>query len=177
MEKTKRGIGGCRSRAYQLSTIALIVQQRRVSAQTTFLSFEPIPLPGADSAVTHVNVAPLPSPLPICFQLYDERVRRQLALDTGGALPTVVAQSAAASGDWTVAPLPAGLRDRKIDLGDVTPSDLNQLTAALNSTASGVQVTDYRCHSQVSFDFYLSGMEAQPSHLLNSSEMQLPYPL
>ena len=86
---------------------------------------------------------------PVWPQLYDERVRRQLALDTGGALPTVAARSAAATGDWTVAPLPAGLRNRKIDLGDVTPSDLSQLTAALNSTASGVQVTVDRSHSQM----------------------------
>ena len=69
-----------------------------------------------------------------------ERARRQLALDTGGALPTVVTHPATADGDWTVAPLPDGLRDRRIDLGDVTPSDLTQLTAALNSNASGVQV-------------------------------------
>ena len=75
------------------------------------------------------------------LQLYDERARRQLALDIGGALPTVVTLSAAATGDWTVAPLPTGLRCRKIDLGDVSPSDLKQLIAALNTSASGVQVT------------------------------------
>ncbi|XP_043199164.1 malate synthase-like [Amphibalanus amphitrite] len=72
--------------------------------------------------------------------LYDERCRRQLALNTSGELPMVSSQSARTDGDWTVAPLPDGLKDRRIDLGDVTPSDMTQLTAALNSTASGVQV-------------------------------------
>ncbi|XP_037071121.1 malate synthase-like, partial [Pollicipes pollicipes] len=56
------------------------------------------------------------------------------------ALPTFAAQSAELQAGWTVAPLPAGLRDRRLDLGDVTPADLARLTLALNTPASGVQV-------------------------------------
>jgi malate synthase len=41
---------------------------------------------------------------------------------------------------WTIDPLPAALQDRRVDIGDVSPSETGFLLRSLNSDAQGIQV-------------------------------------
>ena len=62
------------------------------------------------------------------------RIERQKALD-GGVLPDFLAETAAVrAGDWTAAPIPADLQDRRVEITGPT-SDRKMVINALNSGA------------------------------------------
>jgi len=66
-------------------------------------------------------------------ELLDARVARQRAFD-GGALPDFLPETAAIrDGDWTVAPIPADLEDRRVEI--TGPVDRKMIVNALNSGA------------------------------------------
>lgn len=41
---------------------------------------------------------------------------------------------------WKISDIPQRLRDRRIDLGDITPANTELFKKALNSSACGIQV-------------------------------------
>ncbi|GCE28704.1 malate synthase [Dictyobacter alpinus] len=68
-------------------------------------------------------------------ELLAKRVQRQLELDAG-KLPDFLAETAPIrSGDWTVAPIPADLQDRRVEI--TGPVERKMIINALNSGASG----------------------------------------
>nr|CAD7603408.1 unnamed protein product [Timema genevievae] len=69
-------------------------------------------------------------------QLYQKRLVRKCDLQGGSALPNFQR----VPGDWKVAPLPRRLLNRHLDLGDVSPSNQEHFTKALNADVQGVQV-------------------------------------
>ncbi|CAG2053607.1 unnamed protein product [Timema podura] len=69
-------------------------------------------------------------------QLYQMRLVRKCDLRGGSALPNFQR----VPGDWKVAPLPRRLLNRHLDLGDVSPSNQEHFTKALNADVQGVQV-------------------------------------
>nr|CAD7460463.1 unnamed protein product [Timema tahoe] len=69
-------------------------------------------------------------------QLYHKRLVRKCDLQGGSALPNFQR----VPGDWKVAPLPRRLLNRHLDLGDVSPSNQEHFTKALNADVQGVQV-------------------------------------
>ncbi|XP_063232277.1 uncharacterized protein LOC134536486 [Bacillus rossius redtenbacheri] len=70
-------------------------------------------------------------------ELQTARLARRCAARGEAWLPTFREPPA---GDWRVAALPPRLRDRRLDLGDVSPADEAHLVAALRAQVSGVQV-------------------------------------
>lgn len=72
--------------------------------------------------------------------LYSRRILRQL--DCTINLPTFDKKTADIRNDttWCISPLPCEIKDRRIDLGDVSPCDINHLKKALSSSAQGIQV-------------------------------------
>nr|CAD7423106.1 unnamed protein product [Timema monikensis] len=69
-------------------------------------------------------------------QLYQKRLVRKCDLQGGSVLPNFQK----VPGDWKVAPLPRRLLNRHLDLGDVSPSNQEHFTKALNADVQGVQV-------------------------------------
>nr|CAD7446043.1 unnamed protein product [Timema bartmani] len=65
-------------------------------------------------------------------QLYHKRLVRKCDLQGGSALPNFQR----VPGDWKVAPLPRRLLNRHLDLGDVSPSNQEHFTKALNADVS-----------------------------------------
>ena len=61
------------------------------------------------------------------------RVERQADLDAGASLDFLTATAAVRSGDWRIAPLPADLRDRRVEI--TGPPDRKMVINALNSGA------------------------------------------
>lgn len=73
-----------------------------------------------------------------------DRQMRKLELDNFNKLPDFASDAEnVCRGDWTVSPVPGRLRCRHVDLGDVSPSNLEHFVAALKSTAQGIQVHIY----------------------------------
>ena len=71
-------------------------------------------------------------------RLLAKRVERQAELD-GGARPDFLAETREVrEGDWKVAPAPADLQDRRVEI--TGPVDRKMIINALNSAASGVKV-------------------------------------
>ncbi|OWF46599.1 uncharacterized protein LOC110455515 [Mizuhopecten yessoensis] len=75
-------------------------------------------------------------------QMLINRRLKKLDLDTSGKLPNFPVDDRVRQGDWSVAPIPERLRCRHVDLGDVSPSNIEHFEAALKSTAQGIQ-TDF----------------------------------
>lgn len=71
--------------------------------------------------------------------LYNERQQRRLALQENPKIPrfSVVKN---VDVNWQVEPVNNRLKNRHIDLGDVSPSDLKHFTAALCANVQGIQV-------------------------------------
>uniref|UniRef100_A0A182YQ02 Uncharacterized protein n=1 Tax=Anopheles stephensi TaxID=30069 RepID=A0A182YQ02_ANOST len=71
-------------------------------------------------------------------QLLQNRVKRRLLIEEGSWVPEFCNRSE--SLEWTVEPLPARLRNRKLDLGDVSPANTVHFTDCLYANVQGIQV-------------------------------------
>lgn len=60
-----------------------------------------------------------------------------------GSLPDFQPQEAVLAGrqTWRVAEVPSRLKDRRVDLGDISPANTELFKRALNSCACGIQVS------------------------------------
>ncbi len=67
-------------------------------------------------------------------ELLEARARRQEAIDAGALPDFLPATASVRSSDWTVAPIPADLRDRRVEI--TGPVDRKMIINALNSGAS-----------------------------------------
>ncbi|EQC41808.1 hypothetical protein, variant [Saprolegnia diclina VS20] len=78
--------------------------------------------------------------------LHVARLQRQLELDLCSSLEEAHATCVFRNGPyvdgdaWTIDPLPEVLHDRGVDIGDTSPARTDELVAAINSGAQGVQV-------------------------------------
>ena len=72
--------------------------------------------------------------------LFDRRRERKLLYDTTDALPAFKNSAIREDKSWKISPLPPRLQCRNIDVGDVSPADLDKLTAALKADVDGIQV-------------------------------------
>jgi malate synthase len=87
-------------------------------------------------------------------QLIARRAERQKQFDKG-ALPDFLAETAAIrAGDWTVAPIPADLQDRRIEI--TGPTDRKMVINALNSGAK-VFMADFEDANSPTWDNMLEG--------------------
>ncbi|KAI9996843.1 hypothetical protein PInf_000105 [Phytophthora infestans] len=75
-------------------------------------------------------------------QLLARRKSRRLATEQNEEMPHFLEETRAIreDGTWRIDPQPAALRDRRVDIGDVSPANRDFLLRALNSGAQGVQV-------------------------------------
>ena len=86
--------------------------------------------------------------------LLDARVRRSAAFDAG-ALPDFLAETRAIrESEWTVAPIPAALRDRRVEI--TGPVDRKMIINALNSGAK-VFMADFEDSTSPTFDALMEG--------------------
>ena len=86
--------------------------------------------------------------------LLEDRQNRQTALD-GGELPDFLPETAdVRSSDWTVAPLPADLMDRRVEI--TGPVDRKMIINALNSGAK-VFMADFEDSNSPTWDNCISG--------------------
>lgn len=71
------------------------------------------------------------------LQLHRRRQVRRLATEVDGSMPQFLEETRAVRQDetWCVDPQVAALRDRRVDMGDVSPADRDMLLSALNSGA------------------------------------------
>ncbi|CAI5733802.1 unnamed protein product [Hyaloperonospora brassicae] len=79
---------------------------------------------------------------PAVQQLHRRRQVRRLATKVHGAMPQFLEETRAVRQDetWRVDPQVEALRDRRVDIGDVSPASRDLLVSALTSGAQGVQV-------------------------------------
>jgi malate synthase len=68
-------------------------------------------------------------------ELLERRAERQVAIDSGGSLDFLEAPRPARERDWTVAPAPPDLQDRRVEI--TGPTDRKMVINALNSGANG----------------------------------------
>src|SRR5579862_4321495 len=87
-------------------------------------------------------------------RLLAERVARQRRLDAGEKPDFLPETRAIRDGDWTVAPLPRDLLDRRIEI--TGPVDRKMVINALNSGAS-VYMADFEDASTPSWDNLIEG--------------------
>uniref|UniRef100_K3WEJ9 malate synthase n=1 Tax=Globisporangium ultimum (strain ATCC 200006 / CBS 805.95 / DAOM BR144) TaxID=431595 RepID=K3WEJ9_GLOUD len=75
-------------------------------------------------------------------QLHQRRSARRVAVEQQHAVPTFLSSTKAIRNDvnWKIDPIPPILRDRRVDIGDVSPANREFLLCSLNSGAQGVQV-------------------------------------
>lgn len=66
-----------------------------------------------------------------------QREKRRLEILEGKWRPR---KQAAVGGDWTIADIPQRIRNRKLDLGDVSPANTTLFTDALHAEVQGIQV-------------------------------------
>jgi malate synthase len=97
------------------------------------------PVPGAEHVLTPEALA-FVGALHDAFEgtrreLLASRRDRQRLLSAGAALSFPAAHSVARSGDWTIAPVPADLRDRRVEI--TGPVERKMVINALNSGARG----------------------------------------
>src|SRR5207237_3140293 len=86
-----------------------------------------------------------------CLQ---RRHDRQAALDRGEALNFLPRSRSIREGDWTVAPIPADLRDRRVEI--TGPTDRKMVINALNSGAK-VFMTDFEDANSPTWDNMVQG--------------------
>ncbi|XP_047120996.1 malate synthase-like isoform X2 [Schistocerca piceifrons] len=88
-------------------------------------------------------------------ELYRRRAQSKCEFADGRRLPAFRhGDISAASGDWRVAPVPSRLTNRHVDLGDVSPADIDHFRAALKADVQGIQVDGKEVPGAV-FDFAL----------------------
>ncbi|XP_071499940.1 malate synthase-like [Diadema antillarum] len=76
-------------------------------------------------------------------EILRERTQKKLELDRWNTLPDFRTDTLhIQQGSWTVDPVPRRLINRHVDLGDVSPSNTQHFTRALQSPAQGIQ-TDF----------------------------------
>ncbi|XP_041460469.1 malate synthase, glyoxysomal-like isoform X1 [Lytechinus variegatus] len=76
-------------------------------------------------------------------QILRERKQRKLELDATNARPDFRTDTLhIQQGSWTVDPVPKRLVNRHVDLGDVSPANIEHFTTSLQSSAQGIQ-TDF----------------------------------
>ncbi|XP_049836595.1 malate synthase-like [Schistocerca gregaria] len=74
-------------------------------------------------------------------ELYRRRAQSKCEFADGRRLPAFRhGENRAASADWRVAPVPGRLTNRHVDLGDVSPADIDHFRAALKADVQGIQV-------------------------------------
>ena len=83
----------------------------------------------------------LPSVHSYLHQMLRRRIEIKRNLEKTYQLPEFSSNSECRESTWKVAPIPRRLQCRHIDLGDVSPSNTEHLTAAMNSSAHGIQVS------------------------------------
>lgn len=69
-----------------------------------------------------------------------EREKRKIDIATGKWVPKF--QTVQPS-DWTIAEIPQRIRNRKVDLGDISPANTVAFTDALYADVQGIQVIEY----------------------------------
>ncbi|KAG0710258.1 Malate synthase, glyoxysomal [Chionoecetes opilio] len=74
--------------------------------------------------------------------MLNERVRRKVELDVTGSVPNFLNHPQSQAPEWRVDPAPRRLRDRRLDLGDVSPANTDHFLAALKCDVNGIQ-TDF----------------------------------
>lgn len=67
-----------------------------------------------------------------------QRERRRLNILEGKWRPR---KQTAGNGDWTITDIPQRIRNRKLDLGDVSPANTNLFIDALFADVQGIQVS------------------------------------
>ncbi|XP_033631700.1 malate synthase-like isoform X3 [Asterias rubens] len=76
-------------------------------------------------------------------QLLNERILKKAHLDETRGLPDFSPETShIRAGSWKVDPVPRRLRNRHLDLGDVSPANTTHFSLALQSCAQGIQ-TDF----------------------------------
>ena len=86
--------------------------------------------------------------------LLERRRERQLDLDAGGSLDFLTATAPVREGDWTVAPPPPPLRDRRVEI--TGPTDRKMVINALNSGARGY-MADFEDSSSPTWENMVGG--------------------
>ncbi|XP_015127822.1 uncharacterized protein LOC107048892 [Diachasma alloeum] len=71
-------------------------------------------------------------------RLYSDRLRRKAEFKSKPKVPRF--QTVEGNADWKVSPVCDRLKNRHLDLGDVSPSNLTHFTSALQSDVQGIQV-------------------------------------
>ena len=74
------------------------------------------------------------------IDLLERRQKTKTEYSLSGRLPSFLASAARGDAGWRVAPVPPRLRQRHLDVGDVSPGDGDKLRAALRADVDGVQV-------------------------------------
>lgn len=87
-------------------------------------------------------------------ELQWKRLSKKLEFYLKGKLPSFPQTVVRSDTSWKIRPLPERLRNRHLDLGDVSPANTNQFVQALNADVQGVQVDfdDGHCptwHNQI----------------------------
>ena len=86
--------------------------------------------------------------------LLERRRERQLDLDAGGSLDFLTATAPVREGNWTVAPPPPPLRDRRVEI--TGPTDRKMVINALNSGARGY-MADFEDSSSPTWENMVGG--------------------
>ena len=68
------------------------------------------------------------------------RRRTKIEYNVSGKLPCFKQSAAAEDKTWRISPVPPRLRQRHLDVGDVSPADGHKLRAALQADVDGIQV-------------------------------------
>jgi malate synthase len=89
-------------------------------------------------------------------ELLERRRERQACLDAGGKRDFLPETAAVRAGDWTVAPLPKDLLDRRVEI--TGPTDRKMVINALNSGAS-VFMADFEDANSPTWDNLVQGQQ------------------
>ncbi|MGH9063716.1 MAG: malate synthase A [Acidimicrobiales bacterium] len=87
-------------------------------------------------------------------QVLSDREERQAHLSAGGTLELLPGTASVRDGDWRVAPAPADLADRRVEI--TGPTEAKMLINALNSGAN-VHMTDFEDANAPTFDNMVQG--------------------
>ena len=68
------------------------------------------------------------------------RQKTKIEYNVSGKLPSFKQTEATEDKSWRISPVPARLRQRHLDVGDVSPADGDKLRRALRADVDGIQV-------------------------------------
>lgn len=103
--------------------------------------------------------------------LLAERAERQARIDAGESLDFLPQTADVRSGDWTVAPPPPALRDRRVEI--TGPTDAKMVINALNSGANGF-MADFEDANTPTWDNILSGQANLAAAVAGRLEFRAP---